>query len=441
MASDSTPLAQRDPYAALRFRDFRLLISGRMIAQLGEQTVSVGVGWELYQRTNDPLALGLVGLVQIIPVILLSLPGGYVADRYNRKWVTLISQVVLICCSLLLAVLSLTQGSLVVLYAVLALIGAARAFNNPAEGALTPLVVPQEYWYNATTWSTSVWQLSAIIGPAIGGLIIAITNVPASVYIANAIAGSVLVVALLLIRSRPSNYDPTSETPLQAVRKGWHFVRRTPVVFASIALDMFAVLFGGAVFLLPVFARDVLMTDATGLGILRAAPSVGALLMATFLARRGPFSNAGKTLLYAVAGFGIATIIFGLSTSFILSVAMMALAGALDNISVVVRHTLILTYTPVEIRGRVGAVNSVFIGASNELGGFESGVTAALLGPVGAVVFGGIGTIIVVAVTALKVPQLRNLRRIGDDLVQTSREESVALKEVIESDGAAPASN
>jgi len=416
MASESAPLAPRDPYAALRFRDFRLLISGRLIAQLGEQTVSVAVGWELYQRTNDPLALGMVGLVQIIPVILLSLPGGYVADRYNRKWVTLISQVVLIFCSLLLAVISVTEGSLAVLYGVLALIGAARAFNNPAEGALTPLVVPAEHWFNATTWSTSVWQVSAIAGPAIGGLIIAITKVPASVYIVNAFAGAVLVTALLLIKSRPSNYDPTSETPLEAVRKGWEFVRHTPVVFASIALDMFAVLFGGAVFLLPIFALDILKIDATGLGIMRAAPSVGALLMATYLANRAPLANAGRTLLLAVAGFGAVTILFGLSTSFILSVALLALTGALDNISVVVRHTLILTYTPDAIRGRVGAVNSVFIGASNELGGFESGVTAALLGPVGAVVFGGIGTIIVVAITAWKIPQLRRLRRIGEEI-------------------------
>lgn len=416
MASESTPLAPRDPYAALRFRDFRLLISGRLIAQLGEQTVSVAVGWELYQRTGDALALGMVGLVQIIPVILLSLPGGYVADRYNRKWVTLISQVVLIFCSLLLAVISLTEGSLVVLYAVLAMIGAARAFNNPAEGALTPLVVPAEHWFNATTWSTSVWQVSAIAGPAIGGLIIAITDLPASVYIVNAFSGLALVIALLLIKSRPSNYDPTSETPLEAVRKGWEFVRHTPVVFASIALDMFAVLFGGAVFLLPVFALDVLKVDATGLGIMRAAPSVGALLMATYLANRAPLANAGRTLLLAVAGFGAVTILFGLSTSFIFSVLMLALTGALDNISVVVRHTLILTYTPDDIRGRVGAVNSVFIGASNELGGFESGVTAALLGPVGAVIFGGIGTIVVVAITAWKIPQLRRLRRIGEKI-------------------------
>ncbi len=391
MASHSAPEGERrDTLAALRVRDFRILIIGRMIAQIGEQTVSIGVGWELYKRTNDPLALGLVGLVQIIPVLLLSLPGGYIADRYNRKWVTLISQVVLIVCALLLAVISITEGSLLVLYSLLAIIGAARAFNNPAESALTPQIVPKALYFNAMTWNSSVWQFSAILGPAVGGLIIAVTNHAYMVYILNAFAGAVLVIALLMIKTPPVVYDASEEKPIDAVRNGWRFVRRTPIVLAAIALDMFAVLLGGATALLPVFASDVLFSDATGLGILRAAPSVGALLMATYLARRPPFKRAGKTLLLAVAGFGVATIFFGISTSFLLSLAMLALLGALDNISVVIRHTLILTYTPDEIRGRVGAVNSVFIGASNELGAFESGLAARFLGPVGAVVFGGI---------------------------------------------------
>jgi MFS family permease len=417
MASHPAPEGEpRDAYAALRVRDFRVLIIGRMIAQIGEQTVSVGVGWELYQRTDNPLALGLVGLVQIIPVILLSLPGGYIADRYNRKWVALISQVVLIVCALLLAVISITEGSLVVLYGLLAIIGAARAFNNPAEGALTPQVVPKALYFNAMTWNSSVWQFSAILGPAVGGIIIAIFSHAYMVYILNAFAGATLVIALLMIKTPPVVYDASEEKPLDAVRNGWRFVRKTPVVLASIALDMFAVLLGGATVLLPVFARDVLFSDATGLGILRAAPSVGALLMATYLSRRPPFKRAGKTLLLAVAGFGVATIFFGISTSFLLSLAMLALLGALDNISVVIRHTLILTYTPDEIRGRVGAVNSVFIGASNELGGFESGVAASILGPIGAVVFGGFGTLAVVGLTAFLVPQLRKMGRIGEDL-------------------------
>ncbi len=407
------PVVRRDALAAMRFRDFRLLIVGRFIAQIGEMMVSVAVGWELYERTGDALALGLVGLVQIVPVILLSIPGGYIADRYNRKRITLISQIVLIVCSLALAILSLTSGPLPLLYGILALIGAARAFNNPAEGALTPQMVPSEYYFSAVTWSSSVWQVSSIVGPAIGGLIIGLTNTAAFVYLANALAGSVLVGALILIRTKQVEYTDVGETPIQSIRAGWSFLRRTQVILASISLDMFAVLFGGATFLLPVFAKDILHVDAAGLGVLRAAPSIGALCMAVFLARRPPLRRSGRTLLLAVAGFGVATIVFGLSTSFWLSLAMLFTLGALDNISVLIRHTLVLTFTPDQMRGRVGSVNSLFIGASNELGGFESGVAAAALGPVGAVVFGGIGTLLVVGAIARLAPQLRNMGTLG----------------------------
>jgi MFS family permease len=409
------PLAPRDPYAALRFRDFRLLIGGRFVAQVGEMMVSIGVGWELYERTSDPFALGLVGLVQVVPVMLLSLPGGYVADRFNRKWVTMISQIVLVVCSLALAALSITRGPLLLLYAVLAVIGAARAFNNPAESALTPQVIPPKHYFNAMTWSTSVWQFSAILGPALGGLMIAVTGGAAAVYLVNAAAGLVLVVSLLFIRSRQTSFVGSDEPPLQALRGGVRFLRSAPIILASITLDMFAVLLGGATFLLPVFARDILLADATGLGILRTAPSVGALFMALYLGRRDPFKRAGRTLLLAVAGFGVATIIFGLSTNFWLSLLMLAALGALDNISVVIRHTLLLTYTPDVMRGRVEAVNTVFIGTSNELGGFESGLAAGLLGPVGAVVFGGFGTLLVVAAVAWFAPQLRRLGVIGEE--------------------------
>jgi MFS family permease len=406
------PRAQPDPFSALRFRSFRLLIIGRFAAQIGEQMISVGIGWELYARTGDAFALGLVGLVQIVPVMLLALPGGYAADRYDRRRVLILSQLVLVACAVALLLISITQGELWVLYAVLALIGAARAFNNPAEGALTPLTVPDSEFRNAITWNTSVWQLSAILGPAIGGLLIAVTGGAASVYIVNIMGGLVLVGLVLMIHTRPQGQVDADEPPLEALRGGVRFLRDTPIILAAITLDMFAVLFGGAVFLLPVFASDILMVDAAGLGILRAAPSVGALGMAMWVARRPPFERAGATLLWAVAGFGVVTIVFGLSQSFWLSAAMLLLGGALDNISVVVRHLLVLTHTPDAMRGRVSAVNSVFIGASNELGGFESGVTAAILGPVGSVVLGGIGTLITVGVIARLSPGLRRLGRI-----------------------------
>jgi MFS family permease len=408
MADTATPTS-RDPYAALRYRDFRLLIIGRFAAQLGEMMVSVGIGWELYERTGDAFALGLVGLVQVIPVLLFSLFAGYVADTYNRRVVTMVSQIVLIGCSLALAYLSLTQGELWVIYGVLGLIGVARAFNNPAEGALTPETVPPEHYYSAATWGSSVWQMSAIMGPAIGGFIIALTNSAIGVYLANAFAGGILVAVLFMLKGRKSKNEQVVEPPLQSLREGLRFLGNTQIILASITLDMFAVLFGGAVFLLPVFAKDILQVDSTGLGILRAAPSVGALLMALYLSRRQSFKRAGVVLLWAVIGFGVATIAFGLSTSFWFSVVMLALTGALDNISVVIRQTLLLTRTPDQMRGRVGAVNMIFIGASNELGGFESGLAASILGAVGATVFGGVCTIIVVGLVAWFSPELRNL--------------------------------
>ncbi len=289
----------------------------------------------------------------------------------------------------------------------------ARAFNNPAESALTPQTVPPEYFANAATWNSSVWQLSSILGPAVGGLLIGLTSGAAAVYLVNVFAGLVLVVALLSIRSPQRDFVSDRDSPLQALRAGLHFVRDTREILGAITLDMFAVLLGGAVYLLPIYAKDILQVDATGLGLLRAAPAVGALAMAAVLARRPPLERAGPALLWAVAGFGAATIIFGLSTSFWLSLAMLALTGALDMISVVVRHTLVMLRTPEAMRGRVSAVNIIFIGASNELGGFRAGLASAWLGPLGAVVTGGIGTIMVVGAVAWFAPELRRLRRLS----------------------------
>jgi MFS family permease len=408
------PVRPNDAYAAMRFRNFRLLIFGRFCGQIAESMVSVGISWELYERTRDPLALGLVGLVQVVPVLLLSLFGGYVADTWDRRKVTIISQMVLVVCSVFLTLLSMTTGPLWLIYLVLTVIGAARAFNNPAETALTPQTVPSEYFYSAATWNSAVWQLSAITGPAAAGILIALTNTAVSVYITNIAAGLVFVVTLLLIRLNKRKEPMNTEPPLKSLKEGLVFLRNSPVIVASITLDMFAVLFGGAVFLLPVFAKDILMVDSTGLGILRAAPSVGALLMATFLSRRPPFRNAGYVLMAAVIGFGLATIAFALSTSFWLSVFFLALTGALDNISVVIRSMLLYTRTPDVMRGRVNSVNMIFIGASNELGGFESGVAAALLGTVPSVIFGGIGTIVVVLLVGLLSPDLRRLDRLQE---------------------------
>ncbi|HEX7975219.1 MAG TPA: MFS transporter [Anaerolineales bacterium] len=404
------PSNQRhDPYAALRFRDFRLLLVGRFITSLGNQMLSFAIGWELWLRTRNELALGLVGLVQVIPVVLLSLPAGHVADHYNRKRIVLVMQVLLAASSLGLALLSFHQGPIVVVYLCLLGIGIARAFNDPASATLLPQTVPPNIFASAATWSSSSWQLASIIGPALAGLLVALLNQVAEIYVIDAIAALTFLVLVLLIKGRELALSRKAAT-IESLTEGLRFIRSAKVILAAITLDMFAVLFGGAVTLLPVFATDILKVGPQGLGLMRAAPSIGALIMAVFLAHQPPFKQAGKTLLIAVSGFGVATIIFGLSKSFLLSLAMLVLLGGLDNISVVIRATLILIRTPDRMRGRTSAVNSIFISASNELGGFESGLTAALFGPVISVVGGGIGTILVVLSIAKLWPELRSMR-------------------------------
>ncbi|PLS80708.1 MAG: MFS transporter [Chloroflexi bacterium] len=406
-----TALAVHDPYAALRFPDFRWLTLGQFISTLGTQMVGVAVGWELYERTNSAFALGFVGLVQVLPVILLSLPAGHAADRYDRRRLVVGSQLLLALCSLGLALISFAQGPLALVYACLFGIGVARAFSSPASSTLLPQTVPPQHYANAATWGSSTWQLAAVMGPTLGGFLIAVSLSAALVYLCDVVACLLFVLALSMVRGRQVARS-TEALNLRSLLAGVHFLRQNKILLAAITLDLFAVLLGGATTLLPVFARDILQVGPTGLGWLRAAPSIGALAMAIILAYLPPIKRAGRVLLWAVAGFGVATVVFGLSRSFALSFLMLGLLGAFDNVSVVIRHTLLLVLTPDELRGRISAVNSVFIGASNELGGFESGVAAALLGPITAVAAGGIGTILVVLVVALVWPEMRRLGRL-----------------------------
>ncbi len=388
-------------------------MAGRFLGSLGDQMLSVAIGWELYQRTSSALALGLVGLVQVAPVLLLSLPAGSIADRVSRQRVIVVAQMLGLASTLGLATLSLLNGPLPLFYACLLAIGIGSAFRSPASSALLSQTVPSAMYANAATWSSSSLQLAAVLGPTLGGLVIALTHRSTPVYILDAAAGLTLALMIGLIRIERV-VRPPSVSRLRALGEGIAFLARTRVVLGAITLDMFGVLLGGATALLPIYARDILRVGPEGLGWLAAAPSVGAIAMAVTLAHLPPFKRAGAMLFVAVVGFGAATIVFGLSTFFPLSLAMLALLGAFDNISMVIRHTLLLVRTPDELRGRVSAVNSIFIGASNQLGGFESGVAAALFTPVIAVVGGGAGTILIVLMVALVFPDLRRFGRLTD---------------------------
>ena len=397
-----------DPYAVLRIDDYRLFLQAGMYATIGGQMQGVAVGWEIYERTRSASALGLVGLAQVLPVILLAIPAGHAADRYNRKLQLMAAQIFLGVSALGLAWLSMAEAPVSLVYLCLVLSGIGQAVNMPARWAVMPQVVPRAMIANAVTWSSSSWQVASVVGPALGGLSIALTKGATSAYLFNA-ACSLAVIALvspIVLRPFARDFDPLS---FRSVLAGIRFVLRTELILATITLDLFAVFLGGAVALLPIFAKEILEVGPTGLGWLRAAPSIGAFLMAIVLAHRPPLKRAGPALLWSVAGFGVATTVFGLSRSPALSFVMLLFTGALDNISVVVRGTLVQVLTPDEMRGRVSAVNAIFIGSSNELGEFESGVTARIFGAVRAVVLGGVGSILVVMAVAWKWPSVRRL--------------------------------
>lgn len=414
----STSPAPHDPYQALRIREFRLLLGGSLTAAMGRQMLSLAIGWELYNRTNSALALGIVGLVQVLPVLVFALFAGHVADRYNRKTVIISAQSVLALASLILTVLSYERGPLVAIYASLILVGIGTTFSGPSSRALIADVVPEQAYENSATWSSSTTQLASVVGPALGGAIIALSGGATLVYVLTAGAAVTYLTLLSFVRVRAvprrQSAGRNGSAALGSLGEGIAFLRKTPVLLAAITLDLFAVLFGGAVTLLPVYARDILHVGPAGLGWLQAASSVGALCMAFTLAHRPPLQRAGTTLLFAVIVFGVATIAFGLSTSFWFSLLMLFILGSMDNISVVVRSTLVLTRTPREMRGRVAAISSLFISMSNQLGGFESGVTAQIFGPVASVVGGGVITILVVLIISAAWPELRRMRTLRE---------------------------
>ncbi|MGH9741677.1 MAG: MFS transporter [Candidatus Acidiferrum sp.] len=397
---------------AFQYPSFVLLQVARFCIVLATEMQSVAVGWQVYEITKRPLDLGLVGLAQFLPGILLFLVSGHVADRYDRRKVIVVCYAGLTICSSLLFLVAVRQVRDVdYIFAVLALLGIVRSFNGPVHRALLPQLVPEEHFANAVAWSSSIFQGAAILGPAAGGIIYAAFRGPGAVY---ALAAGLAVVGIFCVLRITTREKPRAREPVNArtVFAGLRYIWREKLILGSISLDLFAVFLGGAVALLPVYAREILLTGPWGLGLLRTAPGVGAAVMAVFLAHRPFRRKVGVIMLWCVAGFGLFTILFGISRSLTFSLMALFFVGATDMVSVIVRGVLIQVATPDEMRGRVNAVDMVFIGASNEFGEFESGLTAQWLGAVPAVVLGGIGTIVVTAIWAWRFPELRKVEQL-----------------------------
>lgn len=405
---------------AFRSPDFVFFSLARFFIVLALEMQSVAVGWQVYEITRKPLDLGLVGLAQFLPGVLFMLASGHAVDRLNRKRLLIGCYAGFALCSSLLLAFSIHGATSVYpIYGVVALVGTVRAFNFPTSRAILPQLVPEEHFANAVAWNSSVFQGATILGPSIGGLLYAFFNGAAAVYgTAMAIALFAIVSTLQIQAKQPSRQrQPVN---LQTILAGFRYIWQQKLILGSISLDLFAVLLGGAVALLPVYAREILKTGPWGLGILRSAPGVGAAAMAILLAHRPLKRNVGKTMLWCVAGFGVFTIVFGLSRNLYVSLIALLLCGACDMVSVVIRALLVQLGTPDEMRGRVNAVDMIFIGASNQLGEFESGLTAAWFGTVPAVVLGGIGTLIVIAIWAWKFPELRDADQVAGFAVEQS---------------------
>jgi MFS family permease len=397
-----------DPYAALRQRDYCLLLCANVLAAMSSEVQFTVVEWEIFERTKSYELMGYAGLAQFLPLLLLALPAGQLADRYSRKVLLMFSHLTMTAASLGLCYVTLYQLPPSLIFVFLALAGVSRAFGMVSRGSLIALVVPPEHLGNAVTWSSTGFQVAMMAGPALGGLLLALTRQPAFAY---GVTITLLLTCVGLISTMRPRHSPPSTEPrtLRTLLVGIRFVWLTELMFAAITLDLFAVLFGGCTVLLPAFAKQILHVDETGYGTLRAAPAVGAFVMAIIMAHRPPLQHPGRALLWSVAGFGVATILFGFSDNFYFSFAMLFMTGVFDNISVVIRGTLMQVLTPDSMRGRVAAVNSIFISSTNQLGAFESGIAAHWLGLIGSVVFGGYCTILVVAFASVRWPRLRRL--------------------------------
>jgi MFS family permease len=407
-----------DPYASLKIRDFRLFVAARFFITLAIQIQSVVVAWQVYEITKDPLSLGLIGLAEALPSIAVSLYAGHVADIVHRKKIIAICATTLLLCSLALLFFTMDEGSYLLadgilpIYAVIFISGIARGFISPAVFSLMPQLVPRELYSNAITWNSALWETASISGLALGGALYGFFDITVA-YTTDASLTLLGLLFILLIHNKPiPEASEVDEGVREKILTGLRFVFRNKLILSAISLDLFAVLFGGAVALLPIFAEEILHIGKAGLGILRAAPSVGALLMALYITHHPIRKNSGRILLASVAGFGVSMILFALSTNFWLSLFVLMMSGAFDSISVIIRQMLLQTQTPENMKGRVSAVNYIFIGSSNEIGMFESGVVAKLMGAVPSVVLGGCLTLVVVGVTGWVSKSLRRLQRI-----------------------------
>jgi MFS family permease len=392
-----------DSYASFRSRDFRLLLAGSSLSNLGLQMMSVAVSWDLYLVTKSAVVLGNVGFVQVAPFLLFALWAGHFADRRDRRGIMLITQAAVIAASVLLI---FSARSVVLIYTSLFLTAAARAFQGPARSAILPHVVGEGALTNAITWQSSAQEIASVSGPAVAGLLLAVTG-SRTVYMTQFACATLTFACFLSLKVRAAVNHDAIPPDRKSLLEGIGFVRQHPLILPAISLDLFAVLFGGATALLPIFAVEILHADARGLGWLRAAPSLGAVSMALLLSHRLHIKNAGVALLGSVAAFGAATIVFGLSRSLWLSFAMLYLTGAFDNVSVVLRQSLVQTRTPDYLKGRVMAVQNIFISCSNQLGAVESGWTAAWFGPIVSVIGGGVATIAIVSGFAARSAALR----------------------------------
>jgi MFS family permease len=404
---------KHDPYAPLRYPNFRWLVLAYGMSTVAREAQIVVIGWQVYEITKDPLSLGLIGLSEALPFVVMALYAGHVADRTNRKTISIVGTLGLAMSAVALLLFTMRPEMLHdvwPIYGVIFASGIARSFTRPAVTALSAELVPREIYSGAVAWRSSTWQGAAIAGPALGGMLYGFSG-PKLAYTVVVVLYALSLLALGAIAHQSEPLPAAELTVGESLKIGLRFLWQQPVLLAAMTLDLFSVLFGGAVALLPIFAQ-MLGAGPQGLGILRAAPAIGSLIIGVYLAHRPPFRRAGPTLFVAVAVFGLTMIAFAVSRNFILSFALLTLSGVADNISVLIRGTLVQTLTPRELLGRVAAVNSIFIGASNEVGAFESGVAARLLGVVPSVIFGGCMTLLVVASTAALSRPLRKMREI-----------------------------